>query len=131
MIKTELPFSPLSFNNAYAGKGRRFLTPEAKAYKKTIALMCKDYKLDFDSKTEAIAVDYTFYLAKITKKDGGLMARRHDYDGFIKLFQDSLFDCLGIDDSFITDAVIRKREGTPKIIAKIWTIPLDQHLISQ
>jgi Holliday junction resolvase RusA-like endonuclease len=127
MIRLFFPFAPVSYNNAYKHK-RRILSDEAREFKRMVEYVTSTHNiknLNYNPDKHALAVRYIFRLKKITTKEGRLILRRHDFDGFIKLFQDSMTKRLGVDDSVIIEAHIEKKEGQPSIEANIWTIPLD------
>ena len=82
-----LDMKPLSLNSAY--RGRRFETPELKAYKQEIALrLPKALPLPKGKKMRAW---YRF----------GVSSKNCDGDNLIKCFQDALADCYGFNDKMI------------------------------
>ena len=81
-----------------------------KEYKQLLYYATISEKVSFDKlQFNSYKICFTFGITDGLKKDGSIKIKRHDYDGFIKLAQDSICDALGIDDSLIIDADIKKR----------------------
>lgn len=90
----KLPLKPLSLNAAY--RGRRFSTPELKAYKQDIS------RLLYGSVVvaEKLVAWYEF----------GVSTTNCDGDNLIKAFQDGLCEALGINDNRIYEWHVRKEK---------------------
>jgi len=84
---------PLSVNECW--QGRRFKTPQYKAYARDLSLLLPLY---IKVPTGALQVEYEF----------GLSNMQGDYDNPIKPFQDVLQAKYGFNDSQIIEAVVRK-----------------------
>lgn len=97
-MKCRVKVKPLSVNDAYTG--RRFSTPELKAYKKALAW----------SLPRNIAVPDGDFMAIYTF---GVSSPLSDWDGPIKAFQDALQDRYGFNDRRIIGAFVKK-EIVPK-----------------
>lgn len=129
-LNLTFPIAPVSYNNAYInrpskGAKGRFLSREASIFKSNIAEIIQPQILKqgfpkFNHEHEYVQVIYLFSRPNIITKSGSVAKSRHDWDGFVKLFQDTVFRCLNIDDSFILDAKVFKRHSeNPIIKAKI------------
>lgn len=111
VLKLLIPRKPLTVNQAYInirGQNRRFLSSEARAFKNDVLKCVSGKKLIFNEKTEFISIEYYFYLSKMLTANQSIRKRYLDWDGLIKLTQDSIFEGLGVDDSFICEALVKK-----------------------
>lgn len=77
-----IPLKPLSLNHAY--RGRRFETPELRAYKDELLYRLPRIKLP----TGKLRVVYQF----------GVSSKNADGDNLVKCFQDALAEKYGFDD---------------------------------
>jgi Holliday junction resolvase RusA-like endonuclease len=80
----------------------------ARDFKKMVSTIVKGKKINFNEKEQFISIEIYFYLKTLMTKRGTISKTSSDYDGLIKLIQDSVFDELGIDDSMICHAIIKK-----------------------
>lgn len=83
----------------------------ARDFKKMVSGIVKGKKIKFDETEEFISVEIYFYLKNLITKKGCVSKTSSDYDGLIKLIQDSVFQELGIDDSMICHAIVKKLPG--------------------
>lgn len=83
---------PLSLNKAY--RGRRFTTPELKAYKEAIAYLAPKIKVPEGK----LKVKYEF----------GVSNKNIDADNHIKAFQDALAEKYGFNDNCIYKLEVEK-----------------------
>lgn len=113
MITITIPGKPPTLNNAYssARHGRRFLVKSARDYKKMVSLIVRGKKLVFDESDEFISVEIYFYLKDLITKKGRISKTSSDWDGLCKIIQDAVFDELGVDDSLICHAIVKKLPG--------------------
>jgi Holliday junction resolvase RusA-like endonuclease len=77
-----VPIKPLSVNRSY--QGRRFATPELKAYKEALGYLLPVMKVP----TGPLKVHYIF----------GVSSKASDGDNLIKSFQDTLCEKYGVND---------------------------------
>lgn len=110
ILTITIPGKPPTFNNAYSSgfKGKRFMVKPAKDFKKMVSTIVKGKKIKFNDKEQFISVEIYFYLKNMITKSGTVSKTSSDYDGLIKIIQDAVFDELGIDDSLICHAIIKK-----------------------
>ena len=140
-IVLSFPLMPVSSNKAYVnrptkGARGRFLTKEAAKFKDDIARLIqpqifKQGMLSFDPKTEYLQAVYLFARPNIITQKGSVAASRHDWDGFVKLPQDTITKCLGIDDSYILDAKVFKRHSESPMIKVALSVKKLAHLIDE
>lgn len=83
MVKISI--APLSVNQAY--RGRRFATPELKAYKTAVAYSLPKKKIPEGK----LRIDYEF----------GFSSSRSDLDNAVKICQDSIAEFYGFNDNRI------------------------------
>ena len=113
--------TPPSSNNAYynvPGKGR-VLKPSVKAWKDRIYAHVKNQinTDEQDFRPDAgfpLAIKLTFYVKDLFKQD---------WDGLVKLCQDSLMEAMELDDKYIIDAHVFKVESVqPSFSITVWRI---------
>lgn len=100
MIKKSFDKLPVSINNAYPTnrQGRRFLSPEGKAWKEEVAWSFKRCKPS--SKEFAVTI-----ILEIADN------RRRDIDNGIKLILDSLTGIVWIDDRQVSQVTVTRETG--------------------
>ena len=140
VISLVIPRKPLTTNHIYGqkkyGKGR-FLKDEAKDFKKEIQILMRGKRLPYDESKHYVGIEYYIYLSNFWTKKKKINLKSGDCDNFKKLVQDSIFDCLKINDAIICDDGTKKRYGekdTTVIIIRLH--PLEElgepltHLVS-
>lgn len=103
MLQIVIPRKPLSVNHIYGQTryGRKYLKKYAVDFKKEVEVIMRGKFLDYDERKHIIEIEYYFYLKDLFTRKGTINKRLGDADNFKKLVQDSVFKCLGIDDSAI------------------------------
>ena len=91
MIETRI--KPMSINKAY--QGRRYKTPEYKAWREQISFMLPP-TIDLPKGRKMLAVTF------------GVSSKLSDYDNPLKTFQDALQDKYGFDDREIYAGLVAK-----------------------
>ena len=120
---------PITWNNCYSQSknGRRFLSKQGKEYKREIKRQLQGIKVSFNPESQFLSLDVSFYHDDIMTKTGKIKARRHDLDGFLKLFIDAMIEATGLpDDSYICDINCAKRPGNNLIIFNITPHLIDE-----
>jgi Holliday junction resolvase RusA-like endonuclease len=87
-----VPIKPLSVNRSY--QGRRFATPELKAYKEVLGYLLPVMKVPMGQ----LKVHYIF----------GVSSKASDGDNLIKSFQDTLCEKYGVNDRDIFEWRVEK-----------------------
>jgi Holliday junction resolvase RusA-like endonuclease len=90
---SRVPLKPLSVNQSY--QGRRFATPELKAYKETLGYLLPAFNIPKGK----LAVRYEF----------GVSSKTSDGDNLIKSFQDTLCEKYGFNDRDIYRWEVEKK----------------------
>lgn len=100
MIKKTFDRLPVSINNAYPTnrQGRRFLSPDGKAWKEEIAWAFKKHK---PSSKEFIVT----IILEVADN------RRRDIDNGIKMILDALTGIVWIDDRQVVQITVRRNKG--------------------
>ena len=113
--------TPPGSNNAYynvAGKGR-VLKPSAQGWKDRIFAHIKNQintdEQDFRPHAGfPLAIKFTFYVPNLFNQD---------WDGLVKLCQDSTMEAMELDDKYIIDAHVFKVESVqPSFTITVWRI---------
>jgi len=97
------------------------LSRDGKRFKDDVfkcASLFKKKLATFNSKTDYLSVNYLFMNDFLTK-GGAYKQNSDDLDNFIKLFQDAMFDGLGLNDSNVLEMQAFKRHGKAGIVATI------------
>lgn len=89
-----IPLKALSLNSAY--RGRRFITPELKAYKTAVVNLSPRLKIP-EGRLQAC---YMF----------GVSSKQSDVDNLIKCFQDALSEKYGFNDKLIYKIIVEKQD---------------------
>lgn len=119
MITVAIPGLPPSTNNAFRNAGRgRCLTREAAAWKQGVKLatLCTRQK----AIQGLVEVSLTFYSERWLTKAG--KPRHIDVANLEKLFVDSVFEQLGMEDSNTWKLTLQKLTGPECSVIKIWGI---------
>lgn len=109
--------APMTFNSAYPTNrmGRRFLTPEGKAYKDGIRLNTLRQNngiFKVDPNRHWVRAEYLFIMPNLLVKSGArINGRKQDEDGCVKLLQDAICEALKFDDCLITESHRRQLAG--------------------
>ncbi len=122
LLKYRYPGTPPSSNNAYfnvAGQGR-VLTERARAWQKEIHTHVKNMinraELDFQEHVDhPLGIEFVFAVKKLYKQD---------WDGLVKICQDATMMAMELDDKYIVDAHVTKREDptNPHFEVTVWRI---------
>src|SRR5580698_10546066 len=107
---TVIPIKPLTVNRAY--QGRRFRTPELKAYQQELAYRLPKLVLP----RGRLSVSYTF----------GVSSKSADGDNLVKAFQDALAEKYGFNDRDIYRWEVEKRivpKGKEYVAFELTSIP--------
>jgi len=115
---------PPTVNKAYKsiGRGRRALTTEGKSYKRRLIdsviprFAIDSFAKDLIKENEALTVDITLHLDNIQNKGWPKKSKtrykRIDISNRIKLLEDALFECFGVDDCNVFQLTITKIPST-------------------
>ena len=115
-ISLRLPFPP-SVNKAYVTTraGRRILSAEGKEYKRVVASTVATYCANRpDAVFDVTPLVLTIHLHMVTENKGwskGTAKSRYkkvDASNRVKLLEDALFSCIGVDDSLVFDLHVHK-----------------------
>jgi Holliday junction resolvase RusA-like endonuclease len=113
----------MSLNSAYPTnkEGRRFLTREGRDYKMAVFYATKEQIKDFKIPDDhVLSVTYLFCMPNVFTKSGLPSKTALDTDNLCKLFQDSMCEALGINDSIIFEIKVSKvYQDVAKIYSKI------------
>jgi hypothetical protein len=132
MVYLELLSIPPSANHAYFNlpRGGRALSKDGKQYKRdTVDYLTRNYRQEmmFFKKDIGYLLWVRFYFEKLENKgwhQKPKKAKRRykiiDLGNRLKLFEDSLKDATGIDDSEHMNIILQKKEGPPKTEVYIW-----------
>jgi Holliday junction resolvase RusA-like endonuclease len=122
----------MSFNSAYPTNkmGRRFLTREGKDYKMAVFYAVREQVKSFSIPDDhVLSVTYLFCMPNVFTKGGLPSKTALDTDNLCKLFQDSMCEALGIDDSIIFEIKVSKVfQEVATIYAKIEVVPKNRFL---
>ena len=107
---------PPSVNKIYKsiGKGRRALTTEGKAYKRSIidSLIPEIVNYPSFKENQPLSLSITLHLEALVNKGWPKKTKKRykriDVSNRIKLLEDALFECLGIDDCNVISLTINK-----------------------
>lgn len=113
MLIIEIPKKPLTTNHIYghAKNGRKYIKDEGKAFQLMVKLLMRGKTLKFDDRSEYLRVEYYFHLKNFFTLKGQINKHSGDCDNFKKLLQDSIFNCLGINDGVICNTEDFKLPG--------------------
>lgn len=130
MIATfTIPMRAPSVNSMYVSRYRgksKILSKEGKAFK-TFVKYHVTHEFNYDKTTHALEVEVYFYLSNLlTKaKEKTVSDNSGDLDNFLKISIDSVFECLGLNDSQVCKITAQKMESDKDIIVfMLKTVPL-------
>ena len=112
----ELPLKAVSVNEAY--KGRRFKTEKHKLFRDKVDILLRTFDLPELAPKKEFFLVYTFYTST-----------NSDVDNLIKITQDAICTCIGVDDRYLGGLYARKvkvKKGQERIKFDIFQNEYDQ-----
>jgi Holliday junction resolvase RusA-like endonuclease len=127
MMTYLIPARPVGINNAYKTRrgGGRFLSQEAKDFKKLVSDIVDP--IPFDPDSQLLDLEISLYFSEMLKKNGKWKSRRFDLDGHVKFLIDALCEAWGIDDAFIANLILYKRPGNDSCVIVARTIAVNSN----